>query len=428
MIMDLSNLELLERLGIALAIGLLIGTERGWHKRTATEGSRVAGIRTFGLISLLGGISAVLSQALTPWVGGLAFLGFALLISTSYWVTAQSEESSYGVTTEVAALIAFGLGLLAVLGHHVVASAVAVITAVLLGVKIYLHEWLRNLRERELFGVLKLLLISVVILPILPNQGYGPWEALNPFALWWMVVLVSGISFVGYFAMKYAGAGTGIMLTGMVGGLASSTAVSLSFSRMHQANPSMPHILAAGILAASAIMFPRALVEVAVVNQAMLGTLVVPLGAMTVFMLAGAFLLWRRSDMRAHGTHTKLENPFEIGPALRFGALLAAIMLLAEAMRLWFGESGLFALAFVSGIADVDAITLSLAQKAGDTIDYRVASQGVVIATLVNTLVKAGFALFIGGRALGLRVGAVALVTAAIGATLAFVFPISIPT
>ncbi len=422
---ELTNLELLERLGIALALGLLMGTERGWHKREASEGSRVAGIRTFGLIALLGGITALLTEATNPVVAGMVFSGFAILMSVSYWVTVRDpgreNPINYGVTTEVAALLAFGLGLVAVLGHYVVAAVVAVVATVLLGVKPILHDWLRQLQERELHAAFKLLLISVAVLPILPNEGFGPWNALNPFAIWWLVVLVSGISFVGYFAMKYAGPGRGVMLTGLVGGLTSSTAVTLSFSRMARTRHDIARILAAGILAASAIMFPRAIVEVAVVNRALLPSVLLPLGAMGTVMLAGAFLLWKRSHLPANGATENLQNPFELKPALQFGALLAAIMLLTEAMREWFGDAGLFALAFVSGIADVDAITLSLARQAGAQIEMAVATQAIVIATITNTLVKSGFALFIGGRALGYRVGGVALVTALVGVTIALV-------
>lgn len=411
----MDTLMTFEHLALALAIGLLIGTERGWHEREAVEGRRVAGIRTFALVGLLGGVTGLLGQQLGPVTAGLGWGGFALLVAAAYWRESRDSSRRIGMTTEVALLLAFSLGLLALMGHAAVAAASAVVATVLLGLKPELHGWLQRIEAMELKAALKLLLISVVILPILPNQGYGPWEALNPYAIWWMVVLVSGISFVGYFAVKLAGARLGMLLTGLVGGLASSTAVTLSFARLYSSLRDMPRVFAAGILAASAIMFPRVLLEVYVVNAALLPAVLPPFLLMMTVTLIAAGLFWRQSQAGVEASCPQLRNPFELGTALKFGLLLAAIMLLAKAMTHWFGDYGIYVLALLSGITDVDAITLSLSGMAGDSVSQEVAARGITLAALVNTLVKAGMALFIGGLALGARVGLVALGVAAIG-------------
>ncbi|MCW8928485.1 MAG: MgtC/SapB family protein, partial [Gammaproteobacteria bacterium] len=216
-------MELFERLAVALAIGLLIGIERGWHEREAGEGRRIAGLRTFGIIGLLGAVSGLLADELGELLLAATFIAFAALVIAAH-VLESREDRDFGMTTPVAALLTFTLGTLAALGYTAVAGATAVVTATLLGLKPLLHRWIEQMEQRELYAIFKMLMISVVLLPILPNQGYGPWQALNPYEIWWMVVLIAGISFAGYFAVKIAGSRRGLVITGLFGGLASSTA------------------------------------------------------------------------------------------------------------------------------------------------------------------------------------------------------------
>jgi uncharacterized membrane protein (DUF4010 family) len=412
-------MDLFFRLGIALAVGLLVGVERGWQSRLAAEGSRVAGVRTFGLIGLLGGLWALLAEALGEILLGIAFAGVALLIIVAHAVGAR-DEHDYGITTAIAALVTFALGALAVRGYQSIAAAGAVVTAVLLSLKPTLHSWLQHLEPKEFFGALKLLLISVVMLPVLPNQGYGPWQALNPYEIWWLVVLIAGISFVGYFAMKIAGAGRGTLLTGLLGGLVSSTAVTLSFSRLGRDQAALRRVLSVGILVASGTMFPRILVEVAVVNTALLSALAVPLGLMTVTTLLITAWFWRRWRAEARAAELPLRNPFELAPALQFGVLLAAIILLAQAFQTWFGSTGLYLVAGFSGLADVDAVTLSLATMARVELPREVAANGIVLATVVNTLTKGVLAMAIGGVGMGRRVLPPLVLTLAVGVAALF--------
>jgi uncharacterized membrane protein (DUF4010 family) len=415
-------LPLFERLGVALAIGLLIGLERGWHERERSEGERIAGLRTFGLSGLLGGVWALLAQEGGEAVLGLGFAAFAavLILAHSQMIRGR-ENADYGVTTVVAGLLTFGLGALAVSGFISLAAAAAVVATLLLGLKPILHDWVRKLTETELLATLKLLLISVVILPVLPNRGFGPWEVLNPYAIWWMVVLITGISFVGYFAVKIMGPNRGVPITGLFGGLASSTATALSFSRLGRNQPNLHRLLAAGVTIASVTMFPRILLEVGVVNPDLLPKLILPMAAMSLFGFGAAVLLWRSAPHAADTGEMELNNPFELWPALQFGALLAAIMLLAEAARVWYGDAGIYLLAGISGITDVDAITLSLSRMARGDLSRDVAAGAITLAALVNTGVKAGLVAVVGGRGMALPVGAVFTLVLAVGGLTLFI-------
>src|SRR5579859_2201266 len=243
--------HLLERLGVALAIGLLIGLERGWERRDRPEGSRTAGFRTFGLIGLLGGITAIVggdSRVLLLGAVGMA-LGAALV--AGYW-RETAHEPDISLTSTIAGLVTLGLGAIAGAGDLTTASAVAVVVTVPLGFKPELHELLRRIDRAELLATLRLLLISLVMLPILPNRDYGPWHAFNPYRIWWMVVLVAGISYVGYFATRLFGKQRGVLLAGVFGGLASSTAVAVAFARREERAPAEVNLTSAGIVIASA--------------------------------------------------------------------------------------------------------------------------------------------------------------------------------
>lgn len=406
-------MELLLPLAVSLSIGLLIGLERGWQERAAPEGSRIAGLRTFGLIGFLGGLWAVLAEQLGALVLGLAFAVLAALMILAHREDVRRNRD-LGITTVVAALVTFALGALAVLGQAALAAAGAVLTMTLLSLKPLLHGWLRRMEYRDLTAVIKLLLISVVVLPALPDAGYGPWQALNPYRLWWMVILIAALSFAGYVAIKWMGPRHGVLLTGLLGGMVASTLVTLNFARLardgHLAGP-----LAAGIVLAAAVMFPRMLAEVAVVNPALLPALALPLGLMTGTAAAGAWWLNRRQAGAQAEPALPVGNPMELLPALKFAALLALVMLLARAMHEWLGHGGLYAAAAVAGLTDVDAITLSLAHMAQGSLDPHAAARGIVLAALVNTAFKGGLAAAIAGGALARRVLPVLALSAGAG-------------
>lgn len=390
---------------VALSLGLLIGLERGWSERSGGEGSRVAGIRTFGLISLLGALWQLLGGSLAPWLTAMAFGALALLLSTSYYLEVK-QKGDYSITTAVAALIAFVLGALAMSPHLQLAAATAVIVTVLLGLKPVLHGGLRKLEPQELAAILKLSLISCVMLPILPDRAVDPWGAFNPYEVWWMVVAISAISFAGYFAVKIAGPSRGILLTGLFAGLVSSTAATLSMSRMGKTQPAWQHLLSAGVIIASTTMFLRILLVAGVVQPDLIYPLLWPLLMMTVSGYAVAWWL-----VRQHPPTTvldglvELKNPFEFGIAIRFGGLLAVIMLLTRLLKDAYGDVGVFLLAGISGLSDVDAITLSLARLSKSHYSVDMAALAIVFAAMVNTLVKAGLAIGIAGSDMARIVG-----------------------
>jgi uncharacterized membrane protein (DUF4010 family) len=410
----MSEIELFERLGVALAAGMLIGLERGWHERAMPEGSRVAGIRTFAIVGLLGGLWALLGELVGEIALGFAFLAFAIvMIVARVRVAAKSED--YGVTTVVAALVTFALGAVAVRGQLSIAAASAVVTTLLLGVKPTLHELIERIEREELNAVLKLLLMTIVLLPVLPNRGFGPWKALNPYELWWMVVLIATMHFVGYVAVKLVGERRGIPMAGLAGGLIASTAVAVSFSRLARKAPRASRLLAAGIVLASATMFVRVIVIVGVIEPKLLVILAWPMGGAALTAFAAAALLWRNNRTPPATKHDPIaRNPFEFGMALKFGLLLAFVMIAARALKEWLGDAGIYVLSLLSGVADVDAVTLSLSKLAGVDLTLTVAAIGIGLACLANTLVKGGISIVGGGMAMA-RTAGLALGVSAVG-------------
>ncbi|MDT8410177.1 MAG: MgtC/SapB family protein [Wenzhouxiangellaceae bacterium] len=401
--MDVDFLELAYRLGVALAIGLLVGIERGWKGREAEEGEREIGLRTLGLTGLLGGAAGILSIQFGGILIGLPFIGLTILLGFVYQVKVD-QRGDIGLTTEIALLATFLLTAMAGLGHLAVASAGGVVMAMLLRYKGRLHGWVKALSRDELTAGFKLLLISVVLLPLLPNQGFGPWDALNPYEIWWMVVLIAAISFVGYFAIRIGGAHAGIVFTALFGGLASSTATTLNLARLSRDKNVGSALLAGGILLACGTMFPRMLLVASLIHAPLFPLLLWPAVVMAVLAYGPALWLLRKPHRQTDADDLLPRNPLELTSALSFGLLLAVVMLAGKALTEWLGNAGMLVLAAASGVADVDAITLSLARMSDDDLAVRIAVLGIIIAASVNSLVKAGMALAIGGRETGLRV------------------------
>jgi len=402
-------------LAVALAMGLLIGLERGWHEREAAEGARVAGVRTYGLIGLLGGFAGLLASDTNLAVLGYAFVGLAAALVAGYVIHAR-RSGDVGITSLIAGLLTFVFGAAATQNHMAEAAMAAVFTGLLLGYKSLVHHWVEALEPEELRATLKLLALSVLVLPILPNRGYGPWDAINPFEAWWMVVLIAGISFVGYFAMKIVGAGKGAVITSLLAGLASSTALTLHFSRLARSRPNSSGMLAPGVLLACGMMFPRMLVIASIVHWPIFYALFVPAVAMgAVLYGSAAFLWWFMGPLEADSDEARLQNPLQIAPAIMFGALLILVMLAAKGMEAAFGETGIEALAGVSGIADVDAITLTLAKMGRSEIAVELAAFGIILAGAVNSIVKGAMTIAIGGAKFGVRVAIPLVIAAGVG-------------
>lgn len=400
---------------VALLLGAIVGTQRGWVNRNHVEGSRVAGIRTFSLVGLYGGLSAVLATHFSPLILGFALLALVALASIAS-IMKQRNSQDVSITGVVSLLVTFVMGSLAVAGEPVLAAASAVITAVVLDNKKELHQALQKLQEYELDAALRLMLISIVMLPLLPNQSFGPWQALNPYEIWWMVVLIASISFLGYFAIKIGGAKRGVLFTSVFAGFSSSTALTLQFSNLSREQPSISPLLASGILLCCGTMFPRLLIVASLINTELTPILWPVIGVMMIGLYLPAWFIWRTTQVDFTEEQTgKHKNPLALQSALWFGVILAVIMLLSHALSDWFGQVGTLVLSAISGITDVDAITLALGRQSTHTLDAYTAAMGIIIAASVNTLVKMGLAMGIGGKALWIRVAPAMLLSVVAG-------------
>ncbi|RDD94896.1 MgtC/SapB family protein [Acidovorax sp. BoFeN1] len=386
----------------ALAVGLVIGLERGWHDRELPEGGRVAGLRTFALTGLLGGVLGHLQPDFGAWPLLGALLGLALLLTVSYARNAKLS-GNLSATTPVAMLLTLVLGAFAAHGNITLALSAAVVGAVLLDLKPTLHGWLRLIDHRELTASLQLLVLSMVILPYLPNTGLGPYAALNPYQLWWAVILIAGLSLTGHFAMRITGAQRGVLWTGILGGLASSTATTLALARYAREQPSLTGAAVAGTLASCGVMFFRMVVLLGVIQPALLSTFGSALVVTGVALLCIALWGWRKLDRTVVGEGAVgAMAPFDLGTALGFGVLLAVMSVLVPAAKQWLDTSGLYVLSAVSGLADVDAILISLARLHGAGGLSTVATVTALgLATLANMVAKVGIAWTTGGAQVG---------------------------
>ena len=392
--------ELATRLGLALALGFVIGLERGWKERDEGEGLRAAGLRTFSLIGLLGGLFGVLSLGGDRILLAAGFVATSAVMAAFIW-RENAREGVYGATTMVAALVTFALGAVAVLGDMRVAAGAGVVTVGLLAYKSTLHGFLSRITSQELRSALLLAAMTFIALPLLPDRAIDPWGALNPHRLWLITILIAAVSFGGYLAVKLVGPSRGLVLAAALGGLVSSTVVTLTLARLARDNAARLGLLAGSILMAGGVMMARVLVLAGVVNWSLGLALAVPLLASAIFQCLAAWLMigheGRRDGQRAEGLVHK--NPFLLSEVLKFGAMLGVVMLAAGIAKSQFGNSGLMVVAAISGLADVDAITLSVANMGGQAVAGVAA---ILLAIGVNSAAKAIYAGVAGGMKLGL--------------------------
>jgi uncharacterized membrane protein (DUF4010 family) len=417
----MDTFELIQRMAIALAIGLVIGIERGWQQREEAEGERAVGLRTHALAGLLGGAWGAIARGTGDWgvvALGLAFMTFAGAI-VIFRLRELEHDKTFGATTVVAAMIAFALGAMAVLGDQTVAAAAGVAVAVLLALKTVLHTWLKRLTWEELRAGLILLAMTVILLPVLPDCEIAAWLPINPREVWLLTILIAALSFAGYVAIRVAGPQLGIPLSGIAGGLVSSTATTLNMGRLARQHAERTKLFAAAILLSSAVMMLRAIFLVGVVNASLLQFVAPPLvlAVLAQGVLAGYLGNWTRSAATVDQP-LSLKNPFDLGVVLAFGALLAIIMALTKLLAAWAGAGGAITLAAISGTFDVDAISLSLARLVPGGLDANTAACAILVAVIANSLTKIALAWTTGGAALGrLFAGGVAaaLVSGGIG-------------
>ena len=405
--------QMLSRLAVALAIGLLVGLERGWHSREEQQdGKRAAGLRTFALSGLLGGVCGTMVPLTSPIVLGLAFLGYAGVLAIFHWLESGVNQD-VGGTTVIAGLLTFILGAYAVLGDLQIAAAVTVAMTVILALREPLHKWVAALRWEEIRAVLVLLAMSFLLLPLLPDRPVDPWGSINPAEIWLLAIMIAAISFGGYVAVRLFGDRLGIVMAAVTGGLASSTAVTLTLAKLSREQKESDRLLAGAILVAGVVMVVRVGVVATLLNRALLLPLLWPLTAMALVMAASAgLLLFRKKGSTQPGI--SITNPLELGTTIKLAAMIAIVMFAAEIVQDLAGKTGLLAVAAMSGIADVDAITISMARLGSEMADTAV--QAIAVAVGVNTLVKATMAGWFGGLRLGAYVGAGSMMAVAAAA------------
>jgi uncharacterized membrane protein (DUF4010 family) len=406
---------------IALLAGLLIGIEREQTQEADPDKSRsnfLGGARTYPLFALLGALAMFLHTAVGPWLLLVSLLGVLLLVGLAYADDLRAGRDR-GLTTEASVLVTFLLGVLATAreliqptSQRVIAvAALAVVVTLLLSSKPMLRAFLKKVSRDDLYATVKFLIVAVLVLPLLPNQAYGPLQVLNPFNIGLMVALIAGVSFVGYVAVRVLGPGRGMAVTALVGGLVSSTAVTLSCAGRARRDRAMVPAATLGIVLASSIMSGRVLIEVAVVYPPLLGKLLFPIGAVMLMGIAISLTFYLRSRKqtgeapREHAADVQFSNPFELTSAIKFGLLFAVVLIGSKAAQIYAGARGMYAAALLAGTTDVDAITLSTANLARGGLSHAVAATTIGLGAAANTVVKGVLAATIGGRELAVRVG-----------------------
>ncbi|HEY5778715.1 MAG TPA: DUF4010 domain-containing protein, partial [Terrimicrobiaceae bacterium] len=367
-----------QQLAVSFGLGLLLGLER------ERRGPSIAGIRTFPLISLFGTVCAQLGEAFGGWIVAAGLLALAAVIVPANFVQVKKGIVDPGTTTEIAALLLYVVGALIAIGYLAAALVIAGAMAVLLHSKRPLHNFARAVGERDMRAMMLFVLLSLVILPVLPNKDFGPYAVWNPFKLWLMVVLIVGISLGGYIAYKLFGARAGALLGGIIGGMVSSTATTVSYARRTGSEAALASLSAFVIMTASCVSIVRVLVEIAAVAPRRFGEMAWPLVAMLVVCILIALALYFPSR-RQTAKMPEQKNPAELKPAFLFGALYALVLLAVAVAKQYFGSAGLYLVAIISGLTDLDAITLSTGQLAdSNKIEARIAWQVILTAVLSN--------------------------------------------
>jgi uncharacterized membrane protein (DUF4010 family) len=404
-------------LAVALGLGLLVGMQREW------KASGTAGVRTFALFSLLGAVLAQLDGGVAPWAVAAGMIGITSLLVFANVAKLSQSDHDVGLTTEVAALLIYAIG--AAAGQGFIAPAVVIggVTAVLLHWKQPIHSFIDSIGEKDFRGIAQLVLIGLVILPLLPDETYGPYDVLNPYRIWGMVVLIVGISLCAYLAQRALGDRTGSLLGGLLGGLVSSTATTVSYAKRSTNQAGAAWLTALVIMLASAVVNARALLEVGIVAPGLLRYVLLPL----LIHMAGMSLLcgityYLAKEEQVHQSDAK--NPAQLKAAMAFGLLYALVLFVVAVVKTHFGDRALYAVAIVSGLTDINAITLSTAQLfSADRLGGGTAWRIIFIAILANLVFKAGAVAVLGSRSVTWRVLLLFGLSLAMGAALLAFWP-----
>jgi uncharacterized membrane protein (DUF4010 family) len=401
---------------IAALGGAAVGLERQWSGHAEGPGARFAGIRTFTMLGTVGGLSGWLWNTGLALPSAILFAGGVIIIAFAY--VAGSRHDIDG-TTEVAALVVLAAGLLGGIGSIQLASAIFAIATLLLVEKTRLHALVRRIDDVGLRSGVRFAVMALVVLPLLPEGPYGPFGGIRPRELWALVLFFSGLSFAAYLARRIVGPGRGYFVTGLLGGLISSTNVTWTFARLSRAEPAMERVLGFGAVAANAMLYPRVLVATAILNPAVLSPLVPFLLAPALAAALVAAVGARRSTTVA-APEVVQGNPLQLIGALQMAALFQAVLMAVYIARDVWGQSGVFTSAAILGLTDVDALTVSMAREIGKSVSPEVAATGIAVGVLTNTAMKLGLALVFGSRTFALIAGgALLLMLGSLAAALA---------
>ncbi len=420
--------ELLSRFAVALGIGLLIGLERGWRARAEKPGSRAAGFRTFAISGLLGGVVGALAQAAggTATAGGGAVIGIGLAtfaaVMTVFCLEENRADKNFSATTAIAGILTFALGAYALVGDMLAAAALAVVTAGILAMRESMHGWVKSLTWPELRSGLILLAMTFIALPLVPDDPVGPFGGVNPREVWLIAIVLAGVSFLGYAAVKYFGERHGVLLAAAAGGLVSSTAVTLANARRAAAGEGSPQLLAAGVALATAVSFGRVIAIVAVLRPSLLVLVGPPLVAATIAAVGFAlFWVYWRADAAGGQTEVKLRNPFGFWSVVGLALAMGAIILVGRFLEQYFGSAGAVIGAAALGLFDVDAVTVSMTRLVPQPLGLRVGALAILAAVASNTVSKLVIGAGFGRGRFALDIALVSAVAAA--AALAALWP-----
>lgn len=411
--------EIFKILGTSLGLGLLVGLQREY------EAHRVAGIRTFSLVALFGSVTGLLAKHFqSDIIVATGFITLGILLAMVNFFKLKEDVSRMGQTTEIAILLMYGLGSYLVFGDLTVAVALGVVTAVLLQLKHTLGGLVNRLQKKEVEAIMLFAALSLVILPVLPNDYYGPYNVFNPYEIWLMVILIVGLGLGGYFIYKVVGKNAGTMLNGVLGGLVSSTATTVTFARRVSKAPQTARLAAFIILTASTVTMIRILVEVAIVTPQNLGVIAPPILMEFVFMAVLCGCLFWQNKTHVIEEMPQPENPAQLKTALVFGGLYALILFTVAAAKDYFGESGLYVISIISGLTTVDAITLSLSHSLNSgELEVQLAWKLILVASLSNLAFKGGIAIFLGSRKLATYVVTAFLMSIVAGLLIVWLWP-----
>lgn len=388
---------------ISLAIGLILGLEREYDRISGEMG--FAGIRTFPIVSILGYMIGILSDDFTEWLTIIGLGAFFIFLGFNYLHKTQNATAP-GITTNLALVTTFVLGVMVSQELYRDSVAAAVVVVTLLSLKTTFRNIIQNITSQELFAFIKFVIIALLILPFLPNAHYGPNRLLNPFEIGSVVVIVSFLNFFGYFLVKFVGSRKGILLTAILGGLISSTAVAWNYSSRSKENPSLSKEYSAGIVIASAIMFPRIALLAAVFNSQMVMKMAIPLVILTLANIVPALILMKKNKETEHtDTQIELGNPLNVLNAIGFALIYVTILYAVHYGNEFFGNRGLYYSGIIAGFADTTAISISMAKFGLDQQYLNLSALVILAAALSNTVVKMGIAFMNGSKETGRFVG-----------------------